>query len=498
MAKPRPSSEPDVAALLDGLTELVQHATAGDGGLPGLQLNAELAQSATGAVGATFVEFGRSGGRVVVATAELGWSLGRPVEITDPATARLLAGPPVQDVSVHELPADTRRQLRAHGVRRVVRATAVADGGVIGVLQVYVPEDRLASPYHRAVVRVLAACAAHLYRDGNGLPVYPDGRALTPFAQGMAVVGPDAVVRSWSPAAARLTGRTFEQVIGRPLPFPLPPAGQVEVHRLDPSRWIRARSTALTGTDATVVTFRETGGNEPAEQARDLFVAVTSHELRTPVTVIRGYADTLVEHWDSLDEEQRREAAFVVGQRSRELARLVDRLLSAASDMPGLLDGASGVPFDLVEALRDAVAELPADLRRGLRLGLPAALPKATGDRAGLATVLTELVTNATKCSPERTDVELTAGADEQTVWFRVADRGVGIRPEHVERAFERFWQFDPGDQRRAAGGVGLGLYLVRRIVERQHGWVSLRPREGGGTVAEVRLSRADVPTSEA
>src|SRR5437764_1212392 len=115
--------------------------------------------------------------------------------------------------------------------------------------------DRLASPYHRAVVRVLAACAAHLYRDGNGLPVYPDGRALTPFAQGMAVVGPDAVVRSWSPAAARLTGRTFEQVIGRPLPFPLPPAGQGEVHRLDPSRWIRPRSTAPTRPHATVVTF---------------------------------------------------------------------------------------------------------------------------------------------------------------------------------------------------------------------------------------------------
>ena len=81
----------------------------------------------------------------------------------------------------------------------------------------------------------------------------------------------------------------------------------------------------------------------------------------------------------------------------------------------------------------------------------------------------------------------LTAGADAQTVWFRVADRGIGIRPEHVERAFERFWQLETGDQ-RTRGGVGLGLYLVRRIVERQHGWVSLRPRQGGGTVAEVRL----------
>ncbi len=116
---------------------------------------------------------------------------------------------------------------------------------------------------------------------------------------------------------------------------------------------------------------------------------------------------------------------------------------------------------------------------------------------AGLATVLTELVTNAAKYSPDQVDIEVTAGADTRTVWFRVADRGAGIRPEHVERAFERFWQFDRSDQRRS-GGVGLGLYLVRQIVERQNGWVSLRPRDGGGTVAEVRLPRADECAGEA
>jgi signal transduction histidine kinase len=215
------------------------------------------------------------------------------------------------------------------------------------------------------------------------------------------------------------------------------------------------------------------------------------------VTVIRGYADTLVEHWDSLDESARREAAFVVGQRARELARLVDRLLNAVSDDGVPFDGLPGVPFDVVDALRDAVGELNADLRGVLRVQLPDSLPKALGDRGSLATILTELVTNAGKYSPDRVDVELTAGADAQTVWFRVSDRGIGIRPEHVERAFERFWQLEIGDQ-RTHGGVGLGLYLVRRIVERQHGWVSLRPRQGGGTVAEVRLSRADESTREA
>jgi signal transduction histidine kinase len=226
------------------------------------------------------------------------------------------------------------------------------------------------------------------------------------------------------------------------------------------------------------------------QEGRDLWVAVTSHELRTPVTVIKGYADTLTNHWDSLGEAGRHEAVRIIGARAGELARLVDRLLSATSE-DGEVGGSPAGPFDLIEALRHAVEELPADLRRRLVLdALPSELPKAYGGRDSLATILTELATNADKYSPADTDVELRASSDEQTVTFQVADRGVGVKPEHVERAFERYWQGESGD-RRHHPGAGLGLYLVRRIVERQNGWVSLRPREGGGTVAEVRLPRA-------
>ncbi|SDT73963.1 sensor histidine kinase [Actinoplanes derwentensis] len=223
---------------------------------------------------------------------------------------------------------------------------------------------------------------------------------------------------------------------------------------------------------------------------RDLWVAVTSHELRTPVTVIKGYADTLTHHWDSLGESGRREAVRVVGARAGELARLVDRLLSVASEEDGAVGATPAGPFDLVEALREAVAELPGDLRERLLLAhLPADLPKAYGTRDSIATILTELATNAEKYSEPDSTVEVCAGTDDDnTLRFRVSDRGEGIAPEHVEHAFDRYWQADSGHHR---AGAGLGLYLVRRLVEGQNGWVSLRPREGGGTVAEVRLPRA-------
>jgi signal transduction histidine kinase len=218
-------------------------------------------------------------------------------------------------------------------------------------------------------------------------------------------------------------------------------------------------------------------------------VAVTSHELRTPVTVIKGYADTLTNHWDSLGENGRQEAVRIIGTRAGELARLVDRLLSATSE-DGEVGAAPAGPFDLSETLRHAVDELPADLRKRMVLdNLPDDLPKAYGERDTIATILTELTTNAEKYSPPDTMVELCAGVDEETLRFRVSDRGAGIRPEHVEQAFERYWQGDSDDRHHP--GAGLGLYLVRRLVERQQGWVSLRPREGGGTTAEVRLPRA-------
>jgi len=227
---------------------------------------------------------------------------------------------------------------------------------------------------------------------------------------------------------------------------------------------------------------------------RALFLAVAGHELRTPVTVVKGYASMLANRWESLDEANRRAAAGVLCQRADELARLVDRLLGASVGAgPAGSSLVRTVPFDPIEALRRVASELPEELRRPLRLELPDSLPPATGDPAILTSIVAELVMNAIRYSPETGGaqvVDVVAGADARTVFVRVGDRGIGIDPADVERAFERFWR-----GRRDGGGVGLGLYLVRRLVERQNGWVSLRPREGGGTVAEIRLPRADGST---
>jgi signal transduction histidine kinase len=535
-----------VFADLTALTDMV---SSGKGGLPAIQSLVELAQRAVDAVGASFAEYGLAGGRVIAATGAVRWAVGRHVDPIDSlaadtappdtapnGTAPADTGPtgtrpadpvPADGVSadtgaadgmsavsgaadkpatgrvgrtiearVSEIPTELGEQLAGRGIHRMLAARVEVDAHLVGTLHTYFSDDGLPTPLQRAAVALFAGVAGRLYGDSRGLPVYAETPAVATLADAIAVVGPDGVVRSWNPAAAAVIGRPAGAALGRPLPVPLPALGHVIEHRLADGRWLQILATELPGGDGRVVTLRDVTEAHRREQARELFVAVTSHELRTPVTVIKGYADTLVDHWDQLDEPARRDAAGRLGQRAGELARLVERLLSAVGDGSGL-SSPMRLPFDLADAMRTALADLPSDTRRQVRVELPDTLPKALGERASLATVLAELITNAIKYSTPDWPVDVTAVVDVGTVGFRVADRGIGVRPEHVERAFERFWQADSGSERRYSG-VGLGLYLVRRIIERQSGWVSLRPRDQGGTVAEVRLPRADLVAGEA
>ncbi|MER7002904.1 HAMP domain-containing sensor histidine kinase [Dactylosporangium sp. NPDC000555] len=477
--------------IFGGLAEVAEELNSGGGGLTGLQRSVEVAAVATGATGAAFIEFAQDSGRVVAVAGDLDWSLGRPIDLIHPAVRGLMRfGSRVREFPSSLIGTSGGQQLGSRGLHRILAAEVTANGTGVGVLVVsYNDAEGAADEQQRAALSFLASFVALQYGLGRGLPVYGDGKAVRPAAEPFVLLDAERRVRSWNPPAALLTARPAESAIGEPWPFPLPTGDETVEYRIPSGTWIEIRAAAVPASSDLAVSFRARPEQPP--DGRDLFIALTGHELRTPITVIRGYADTLVDHWESLTEDGRREAINVVGQRARELSRLVDRLLNAVGDDGPTVEPTTLLPFDLVESLGAAVDELNAEQRRSLSVSLPPTLPKTWGDRASLATVLAELVTNAGKYSPKWVQAELTAGADPQTVWFRISDRGIGIRPEHVERAFDRFWQLETSDQ-RTGGGVGLGLYLVRRIVERQHGWVSLRPRRGGGTVAEVRLPRAD------
>ncbi|WP_345632147.1 sensor histidine kinase [Rugosimonospora acidiphila] len=484
--------------LLAELTALTDMVNAGAPGLTVVQRAVEFTQStAADANGAGFVEYSSAGGRVIAASGTSVWALGRCVDPGHPLIVRLMSGDPIVEVDLADLPTGLAEHMKDVGVCQMLASKIEVAGQVVGTLHVYFPDAAPAHAGRRSAMALSASLLRHLYMDGQGLPVYGDEPVTAMPADAIAVVNSDGTVRSWNEAAATVTGRPAATALGRPMPVRVPTHGQVLDQRLPDGRWLQVLATDLPGTEDQLVTLRDVTQAHRREQARDLFVTVTSHELRTPVTVIKGYADTLADHWDDLPEEARRDAAQRLGQRSGELARLVERLLSAVGDGSALGGPAASLPFDLGESLREAVRDLPVEIRTTVRMDLPDNLPKALGERATIATVLSELVTNAVKYADPDSPVELSTLAEARSVGFRVSDRGIGLAPEHVERAFDRFWQAESGNHRRY-GGVGLGLYLVRRLVERQNGWVSLRPRELGGTVAEVRLPRADQGPGEA
>ena len=310
-------------------------------------------------------------------------------------------------------------------------------------------------------------------------------------ADGIAVLDLSGLVRQWNPSAHRLTDQPPEAVLGKPPPFPLPELGATHTHRLDSGRWMEIVCSRIEDTCELVVDFRDVTAAKALEEAKDLFLATASHELRTPITVVRGFARTLARRWDKLGDSDRRSAVHVIAERADALATLVEQLLlgsRAGSDKLAVNNG----PFDLVPVLRGAaLAFRSLSQDHTLVIDVPDDLPWVHGDALATDVVVGQLLENAFKYSPDGGEIAVRAEAAEDGVLVIVDDAGVGIAPGDHERIFERFVQGDTGDRRRF-GGIGLGLYIVRSLVRAQTGDVSAHSRPGGGTRMRLLLRTAD------
>jgi PAS domain S-box-containing protein len=312
-------------------------------------------------------------------------------------------------------------------------------------------------------------------------------------ADGIAVLDGNGLVSQWNPAAHRLTGVSAEDATGEPPPFPVPDPGAKLTHKLESGRWLDVLCTGLDGRDERVVDFRDVTAAKELEEAKDLFLATTSHELRTPITVVQGFASTLASRWEKLSDADRRSAVQTIVDRAGALAKLVEQLLlgsraGAGADQLAVSNG----PFDLAGLVRGAAAAFrPLSDQHTLTIDVPDQLPKAFGDPTATDVIVGQLLENAFKYSPDGGNVTVRAKASGDQVEVTVEDRGIGIAPADRERIFERFVQGETGDRRRF-GGIGLGLYIVRQLARAQDGEVAAEGREGGGTVMRLQLRRAD------
>ena len=312
-------------------------------------------------------------------------------------------------------------------------------------------------------------------------------------ADGIAVLDSDGLVRQWNPAAHRLTGLSPEVAAGRRPPFPLPEPGSKLTHKLANGRWIDLLCTGLDGRDEKVLDFRDVTAAKELEEAKDLFLATTSHELRTPITVVQGFASTLASRWDKLEDADRRSAVQTIADRAGSLARLVEQLLLGSRAGADQLQVSNG-PFDVADLLRGAaVAFRPLSELHTLSVDVPDELPEAHGDPMATDIIVGQLLENAYKYSPEGGAVTVRARLAGDRIEVTVEDEGIGIRPEDRERVFDRFVQAEAGDRRRF-GGIGLGLYIVRQLARAQDGEIAAADGPRGGTTMRLTLRRAPSP----
>src|SRR6201992_1847692 len=207
-------------------------------------------------------------------------------------------------------------------------------------------------------------------------------------------------VRQWTPAATRITGTQASEVMVGPPPFPLPAPGERQTHKLPNERWIDVLCTELGEGGEQVVDFRDVTAAKELEEAKDLVLATPSHELRTPITVVQGFASTLASRWDQLSDADRRAAVRTIAERAGSLGRLVEQLLLGARAGADALAVHNG-PFDLAALLRATVVSFSplSDKHRG-GADVPDELPLANGDSMATDIIVGQLFENAFKYSP--------------------------------------------------------------------------------------------------
>ena len=320
---------------------------------------------------------------------------------------------------------------------------------------------------------------------------------------GLAVVGPDGHIRRVNRAFEAWIGRKGlegQRVVGlfrdprNRLAVEKALTGEAARHDSElGSRVIQLSALPLGEGDGALVVIRDLTRTRQLEGVRRDFVANVSHELKTPLTGMRGFAEALAEGGAS--PQQSAEFAGRILANVERMQHLVDDLL----DLARIESGAwrpEPAEQDLASLVADAWASIqpgPGSREVGLEADVPADLAvRADGD--ALVQVLCNLFDNAARYAPDGGTVRLRARRDADGVRIEVSDDGPGIPSAHVERVFERFYRVDAA-RSREAGGTGLGLSIVKHLVAAHGGEVGIRSQLGEGTT--VWLTIPDPPAAD-
>jgi signal transduction histidine kinase len=245
------------------------------------------------------------------------------------------------------------------------------------------------------------------------------------------------------------------------------------------------------GLQNVIANVRDITHFREAERLKSTFVSVVSHELKTPVALIKGYADALSREDADWDQQTIQNGLAVIEEEADRLTELIENLLAASKLQ------AEGMRLTLDDVNLPRLAQQAIDRfqtqteNHTLRADFPADFPIILGDATRLRQVLDNLLSNAIKYSPEGGDIVIRGCYDGKWVQVAVSDPGIGLPPDQLERVFERFYRVN-NRQTKKTQGTGLGLYLAHAVVTAHGGkiWASNNPN--GGATFHFMLPRRE------
>lgn len=223
------------------------------------------------------------------------------------------------------------------------------------------------------------------------------------------------------------------------------------------------------------------------DNMRKEFVADVSHELKTPITSIMGYADTLLE--SEYDKETQYKFLNVIASEARRMAKLVtDLLILSRYDNNKVKKEIT--EFDLGDLVKRCQEKLQLEINKKgheVECFVTANVPPVKADKDGIERVVLNIMTNSIKYTPENGNIKIYVGFVYNDAYIKIIDNGIGIPEEDLNRIFERFYRVDKA-RTREMGGTGLGLSIAKEILDQNKGSIDIKSEKGKGTEVVIRI----------
>lgn len=389
----------------------------------------------------------------------------------------------------------------------------VLERRVIGVLwvfnqrlgNVFVQEDvNLLSRYAHNLASVVAS--AKMYREiieekeelehviesvyAGIVMVHQNGRVMQMNSSARAMFGVDQNERLTGDYVTLIKNDAVQQIIAKSLEeadelqeeITLMPPGEEDNERI-----YQVQTALVRGEDQSVmgivVIFNDITEIRSIERMKTAFVSTVSHELRTPLTSIKGFICTLLQDVDGFyDAETVHEFYVIIDQECDRLTRLISDLLNVSRIEAGRALDLNPGPVNLPDVVSKVVAAQKSYTNKHeFSVQLEDDLPTIVADNDKVDQILTNLTNNAVKYSPKGGTITVSGKQSNGVIQMAVTDQGMGIPKEHIEKLFDRFHRIDNRDTRKV-GGTGIGLYLVKHLVEAHGGRIWVESEEGKGS----------------